>query len=201
MYSMYMTKFRPVSRGDVTVKKSSIPGAGKGVFCKRDVCAGTTIPYFGIAKKTGNVTEGEDGYCMSVTYVNERGKVRALPGTVVDGDPEQEELAELPKRFRAASMVNEAAHSNPNAIFVPNCSLCKEDIVTAYNEKQPINIALLVVPRGLKEGEEVLTMYGSDYDRGYEVYDVDTEENNDDINEAHRIIESAKETIGECFNA
>lgn len=196
-----MANFRPVSKGDISIRKSSIDGAGQGLFCKRDLAAGTTFPYYGVVKKSSTVADGDDDYCMNISYTNERGKSRSLPAMLADGNPSQEVIASLPKRFRAAQMVNEPTNSQPNSILVPNPTISKRDIVAAYEHKKPVNVALLVIPCDLEKDEEIFTMYGSDYcARGYDLYDVDTEENDDNIDKAHDIAEAARELIAQSFD-
>ena len=40
-----------LEKKDYVIKKSSVPNAGKGIFCKRDIPAGTIITYNTIVKK------------------------------------------------------------------------------------------------------------------------------------------------------
>ena len=194
-----MALFSEVTKGDVSIKPSSVEGAGNGVFAKQDLPAGKILPYYAVVKKMSKIDDDDDTYFMTITYTNENNKSRCLPGVVADGHPGQDEISSLPKWYRTASIVNEATTSAPNAIFIQNTNLTKDHIVECYKSKTPIVIALLVLPQDVTKGQELFTMYGSDYERDYEVYDVDTDESDDNINIAHDIVESNKENLGSCF--
>ena len=46
---------RLVDKDDVALRNSEIRGAGKGVFCKRDIAAGTVLPYYALVKIASGV--------------------------------------------------------------------------------------------------------------------------------------------------
>ena len=112
---------RLVDKDDIALRNSDIDGAGKGVFCKKEIEAGTILPYYAIVKKTSGLDDdNDDTYFMSVTYVNEEDKTRNIQSMVADGNPTLPALKKLSRNFRAASYVNEASDSPPNCVFVNN---------------------------------------------------------------------------------
>lgn len=192
---------RLVDKDDVALRNSEIKGAGKGVFCKRDIAAGTILPYYALVKKLQDVDdEGDDDtYFMSVTYVNDQNKVRNIASMVADGNPTLPAVKKLARNLRAASYVNEGSASPPNCVFVNNICLSKDDIVRAYKSKTPIPITLLVVPHDLDQGDELLTMYGSDYERDYKVWRDRKGYKEAIVNLAHEIVEECKDEIEEAL--
>lgn len=188
---------RLVDKDDVALRNSEIRGAGKGVFCKRDIAAGTVLPYYALVKRLQDVDDDDDTYFMSVTYVNEKNKVRNIASMVADGNPTLPAVKELSRNLRAASYVNEASDKPPNCVFVNNICLSKDDIVKAYRSGKPIPITLLVVPHDLERGQELLTMYGSDYERDYKVWRDRKGYKDAIVNLAHEIVEECKEDIAE----
>ena len=193
---------RLVDKEDVALRNSEIEGAGKGVFCKRDIEAGTILPYYAIVRKLSDVKEDEDDtYFMSVTYVNEEDKTRNILSMIADGNPTMPSLKKLPRQLRAASYVNEGSASPPNCVFVNNICLSKNDIIKAYREKKPIPITLLVCPHDLDKGDELLTMYGSDYERDYKVWRDRKGYRDSIVNLAHEIVEECRDDIAETLKA
>lgn len=187
---------RMVEKDDIALKDSSMEGAGKGVFCKRDVAAGTVLPYYALVQKLSEVKEDQDDtYFMSVTYVNEEEKTRNIQTMIADGNPSLSCIRKLPRQFRAASYVNEGSTSPPNGVFVNNLTLSKNDIVKAYRDKTPIPITLMVIPHDLDKGEELLTMYGSDYQRDYKVWRDRKGYREAIVNLAHEIVDECKEDL------
>ena len=193
---------RLVDKDDVALRNSEIEGAGKGVFCKRDIEAGTILPYYAIVRKLSDVKEDEDDtFFMSVTYVNEDDKTRNILSMIADGNPTVPSLKKLPRQLRAASYVNEGSTSPPNCVFVNNLCLSKNDIIKAYREKKPIPITLLVAPHDLDKGDELLTMYGSDYERDYKVWRDRKGYKDSLVNLAHEIVEECRDEIAEALKA
>lgn len=186
---------RMVDKDDVALRNSEMVGAGKGVFCKRGIEAGTILPYYALLKKLEEVDNDDDTYFMSVTYVNDKGKVRNIASMVADGNPILPSMKKLPRNLRAASYVNEASTSPPNCVFVNNVCLSKNEIVKAYKSATPIPITLLVVPHDLDQGDELLTMYGSDYERDYKVWRDRKGYKDSLVNLAHEIVEECKDDI------
>lgn len=191
---------RLVDKDEVALRNSEIEGAGKGVFCKRDIVAGTILPYYALVKKLSDVTEEDDDtYYMSVTYVNDQNKVRNIASMVADGNPTLPAVKKLSRNLRAASYVNEGSTSPPNCVFVNNICLSKDDIVKAYREKKPIPITLLVVPYDLDQGDELLTMYGSEYERDYKVWRDRKGYKDTIVNLAHEMVEECREDIDDIL--
>lgn len=192
---------RLVDKDDVALRNSEIKGAGKGVFCKKDFEAGTILPYYALVKRLEEAEEDDDTYFMSVTYVNDKNKVRNIVGIVADGNPVIPAVKKLSRNLRAASYVNEGSTSPPNCVFVNNICLSKDDIVNAYRSKTPIPITLLVVPHDLERGDELLTMYGSDYERDYKVWRDRKGYKDSIVNLAHEIVEVCKDDISEMLRS
>ncbi|CAM9172509.1 unnamed protein product [Sphacelaria rigidula] len=191
---------RLIDKEDVALRNSEMEGAGKGVFCKRDIEAGTILPYYAVVKKVSEVKdEDDDTYFMSVTYVNDEDKTRNIQSMVADGNPTMPTLKKLPRQLRAASYVNEASKSPPNCVFVNNVCLSKEDIIKAYRAKKPLPITLLVIPHDVDKGDELLTMYGSDYERDYKVWRDRKGYRDAIVNLAHEIVEECSDEIGEML--
>lgn len=187
---------RLVEKDDVALRDSLMDGAGKGVFCKRDILGGTILPYYALVKKLTEIDEDEDdSYYMSVTYINDSEKVRNIVSMVADGNPKLPCIKKLSRQFRAASFVNEASSTPPNCVFVNNILLTKADIVNAYRDKKPIPITLLVIPHDLDKGEELYTMYGSDYERDYKIWRDRKGFREAIVNLAHEMVEECKEDL------
>lgn len=191
---------RIVDKDDVALRNSEIEGAGKGVFCKKDIEAGTILPYYAQIKKLSNVKdEDDDTYFMSVTYVNSEDQTRNIQSMIADGNPTLPSIKRLSRSLRAASYVNEGSSTPPNCVFVNNICLSKDDIIKAYREKKPIPITLLVVPHDLEKGDELLTMYGSDYERDYKVWRDRKGYRDSIVNLAHEIVEECRDEIDELL--
>ena len=191
---------RLIEKDDIALRDSRAKDAGKGVFCKRDISAGTILPYYALIKKLSDVEEEEDDtFFMSVTYINDQDKTRNITSMIADGNPSLKSIMKLPRQSRAASFVNEASDVPPNCVFVNNLILTKNEIVQAYREKKPIPITFLVIPHDLEKGEELYTMYGSDYSRDYKVWRDRKGFKDAIINLAHEICEECKDDIRELF--
>lgn len=161
---------RLVTKEDICFKESRIENAGRGVFCKKNIKAGTILPYYAVVKKLADVGDESDSYFMTVKYVNEEDRSRSISSMIADGNPTLPTLKKLSRHLRAAAYVNEASTSPPNCVFVNNTCLSKQDIISAYRAGKSIPITLLVIPHDLDEGDELLTMYGSDYEREYKIW-------------------------------
>lgn len=193
---------RLVEKDDIALRDSLAKNAGKGVFCKRDISAGTILPYYALIKKLSDVEEEEDDtFFMSVTYVNDKDKTRNILSMIADGNPSLKCIKALPRQDRAASFVNEASDVPPNCVFVNNLILTKNEIVQAYREKKPIPITFLVIPHDLEKGEELYTMYGSDYTRDYKVWRDRKGFKDAIVNLSHEICEECKDDIKELFES
>lgn len=189
-----------VDKDDIALRNSEIDGAGKGVFCKRDIKAGTILPYYALVRKLSTVKEDEDDtFFMSVTYVNADDKTRNILSMIADGNPSLPSIKKLTRNLRAASYVNEASTSPPNCVFVNNICLSKDDIIKAYREKKAIPITLLVVPHDLDKGDELLTMYGTEYERDYKVWRDRKGYRDSIINLAHEFVEGCRDDIAELL--
>lgn len=192
---------RLVDKDDVALRNSEIRGAGKGVFCKRDMPAGTILPYYAVVTKLTEISDDDDDtYYMSVTYVNDENKTRNIASMVADGNPMKPPVKKLQRNLRAAAYVNEASATPPNCVFVNNICLSKSDIVNAYREMKPIAITLLVVPYDLEQGDELLTMYGSEYDRDYQIWRDRKGFKDTIVNLAHDIVSGNREEIRDMFD-
>ena len=193
---------RMVEKDDIALRDSLVEDAGKGVFCKKNISAGTILPYYALIKKMSDVEEEEDDtYFMSVTYINDKDKTRNILSMVADGNPSIKAIKTLPRQDRAASFVNEASDSPPNCVFVNNLLLTKNEIVEAYREKKPIPITLLVIPHDLDKGEELYTMYGTDYERDYKIWRDRKGFREAIVNLAHEIVEECRDDLKELFSA
>lgn len=187
---------RLIEREDVMLRDSKIRGAGKGVFCRRDISPGTILPYYVELNKLSECAAGRDErYFMSVTYSNEDDKEKKLSSIVGDGNPRLSSMKSLQREFRAAPFVNEASTHPPNCVYVRNPSIRKEDVISAYRQRKPLAITLLVVPYHVEKGEELFTMYGSEYGRDYPIWK-DKNGYMDAINEiAHSIVDGGSKDI------
>lgn len=189
----YGKHVRIVDKDDIALRTSSIEGAGKGVFCKRGIPARTILPFYALIKKLSHVKDGTDhSYFMSVSYMNSNNEARCIQTLIADGNPTLSCTKKLPRSLRAASYVNESTKAAPNCVFVKNPCISKQDVINSHREKKPIPVTLLVVPRDLQEGEELLTMYGPDYKRTYNVW-IDKKGYKDKIVDlAHEIVDENK---------
>lgn len=162
-------ELHPISREDVSVRESTIPGAGMGVITKRPLKAGSMLPYYTLVKKVSQLPEGGDScYYSNISYVNKDGKDKILSKMIGDGNPHIKPMKKLPREFRTAPYVNEAYDKvNPNIILVTNPTLTKEQIIKAYRHEKPLATSLLVLPQDVPKGQELLTLYGKDYKRNY----------------------------------
>ncbi|AAR26929.1 FirrV-1-B54 [Feldmannia irregularis virus a] len=159
----------PISREDVSIRQSTIPGAGMGVITKRPLQAGTILPYFTLIYKTSALDpDVDDTYFSSICYNNNRQEDKMLSNMIGDGNPHIKAIKKLRRDFRTAPYVNEAYDKKkPNTILMTNPSLTKDQIVSAYRSKTPIATSLLVVPKDIPKNVELLTLYGKSYHRNY----------------------------------
>jgi len=176
-----------LEKKDYVIKKSSVPNAGKGIFCKRDIPAGTIITYNTIVKKCIELDEHENPtYHMTISYI-ENGKERSVRKFISDGNPKYFKGSQ--KHLAAGAHVNEASQFPPNCIFVTNPFITKEQIYESYKTKNVLPSCFLVVPFELKKGQELFTMYGSCYnDRNYKQWRDRAGYRDRLIEEAHHIM-------------
>ena len=187
---------RLVEKDDIALRDSLLNDAGKGVFCKKNIPAGTILPYYSVVKKLSEVDEEEDDtYYMTVTYVNDKERTRNIISMVANGNPSLKSIKALPRQNRAAAYVNEASTHPPNCVFVNNLLLTKNDIVQAYREKTPIPMVFLVIPHDLDKGEELYTMYGRDYEREYTIWRDRKGYKDAIINLSHEIVEECRDDL------
>lgn len=171
---------------DYVIKDSSVPNAGKGLFCKRDIPAGTMVPYNTIVKKEVELSEDEDRiYHMTISYF-ENNKEKYMRKFVSDGHPKYFKGSK--KKLSVGSRVNEASLYPPNCIFVVNPFVTKEDFINAYKNTDIITSCFLLVPFGLKKGQELFTMYGPSYGREYKQWRDRNGYRDNLIDEAHEIM-------------
>lgn len=154
-------------------RKSSINEAGNGVFCSKNVKAGTILPYYGVAMKDPEADD--DGanskrtYMMAADYTTAYGRQRTLPNVSVDGDPRLSQIHALEEFKKMACQINEASDSTlPNCLLVSNPRISRVDIKRSLVKQVPIPISYVVVVKTLPKGTELLTLYGDNYgDRDY----------------------------------
>jgi len=163
---------RQIQSSDVILKASSMPGGGNGLFARRDIPAGTILPYSTIVTLADDpeMDEKNDTYFMTVSYLNKKNKFRTIGKLVADGNPKLSGLSKMKAVHRMASYANESSSSPPNCIFVDNPAIDRDAVYTSLERGTPMVSTLLVVPYDLKKGTELFTLYGSDYQRGYKVW-------------------------------
>lgn len=150
--------------------------AGSGVFCAKDVKAGTILPYYGITisddVEVDDQTPSRDNYrtyVISADYCTKYGTRRTAKGLSVDGDPRLPRIQKLEKYKKLACQINEANEGClPNSLLTTNPRISRADINRSLLKKVPIPIAYIVVIEDLPRGTELLTFYGNDFgDRAY----------------------------------
>ncbi|CAM9790644.1 unnamed protein product, partial [Ectocarpus sp. 13 AM-2016] len=150
--------------------------AGSGVFCAKDVKAGTILPYYGITISdevdVDDDTSGRDNYrtyVISTDYSTKYGTRRTAKGLSVNGDPRLPRIQKLEKYKKLACQINEASEGClPNCLLTTNPHISRADINHSLLKKVPIPIAYIVVVEDLPRGTELLTWYGNDYgERAY----------------------------------
>jgi len=161
-----------VRTGDMEVRESAVPGAGNGLFAKRDLKAGTIIPYYTILKivDSPDFEKELDIYFMTVTYRNDKGKYRTIGKLIADGNPEIPRIKGLKMVHRVSAFANESPTKPPNCIFVNNPAISRNTVYECLAMNIPMVSTLLVVPHDIKKGTELFTLYGSDYSRSYKVW-------------------------------
>lgn len=196
-----ITTVRRVEPADISLKASSIPGAGNGVFAKRSLAAGTILPYYTIIQSVDSPDFDmmDDTYFMTASYMNASGKFRAINKVVANGDPSLEGLRRLRAVDRHASCINESSDNPPNCVFVNNPFITKNDIHDSLEKGYPTPITLVVVPYDIAKGSELFTMYGSDYSRGYKVWRDRKGIKDDLINVANDIVEFNGDAVNRMF--
>lgn len=188
--------------GEFSIKKSTVKGAGLGLFSKTKIRAGTIIPYNTLIKKYADVSEEEDDtYYMGVSYLDEKGESKTLRGYIADGNPSQKCFKRKRSSLVAASYVNEASSSPPNCVFVSNPLHTKESLKKLTKGKPEIFAScFLIVPWEIKEGQELFTMYGPSYSvRNYKQWRDRNGYKRDLIDESHSIIDKYKDYLREIL--
>ena len=191
---------RLVEEKDVEIKESLQNGAGAGVFAKTRIEEGVILPYFALLKNANEAVNNQDDdtYFMAVTYVKDS-KARNIKSLIADGNPRLKATRKLKPEFKATTLVNESSNSPPNCIFVNNSILSKDDIVQAFKKRKLVPITLLVTVRNIEKGEELYSMYGTDYERDYEVWKDTKGIKIDLINKAHDIVDSSRDDLVDIF--
>jgi len=152
-------------------RKSSIKGAGNGVFCAKKVKSGTILPYFGITIRDNDENDEERfnsdtyrTYVISADYTTKYGNQRTARGLSVDGNPRLPEIKRLETFKKLACQTNEAsAGSVPNCLLASNPNISRADIKRSLLKKVPIPVSFIVVIKDLPKGTELLTCYGDEY--------------------------------------
>ena len=192
---------RQIQSSDVILKPSSMPGGGNGLFARRMIPAGTVLPYSTIVKLVDDpdIESHEDTYFMTVTYLNNKNKFRTIGKLVADGNPRLSGLAGIKAVHRMAAYVNESSNCPPNCIFVDNPAIDRDSVYKSLARGTPMASTLLIVPHDIKQGKELFTLYGSDYQRGYKVWRDRRDAKNDMIIYANDIAEYHVEEIRDMF--
>lgn len=194
---------RLLEDGDCSIKKSSVEGAGKGLFSKKKLKGGTIIPYNTLIKKYNEVPEDEDDtYYMGVSYVCEKGEPRTIRGYVADGNPNQPFFKRKRNHLVSAAYVNEASSHPPNCVFVSNPIHTKENLKRLTKSKPELFAScFLVIPWDIEEGQELFTMYGSSYSsRKYKQWRDRKGYKNHLIDSSHAIIDNNKDYLREIMS-
>lgn len=144
--------------------------SGKGLFAVEDVAAGAVLYYGAYVRGVDDSGSGSP-YAMNAYTITEEGDIDPEERWFFDGTPSAELQAVHPA-MAYGSYVNESAQDqSPNCLLMPNPLLSATDIQAAIELQQPIVGGLLVTVRDICRGEELLTFYGSDYDRSYKSFD------------------------------
>jgi len=193
---------RIVRSDEVVIKESSIPGAGNGIFAKKNIPAGTVIPYYTIVKivDSPDFEKVIDTYFMTVTYMNSKGRYRTIGKLIADGNPDLPGIKVLRNAYRVSAFANESPIKPPNCIFVNNPAITKDKVYECLANNTPMVSTLLVVPRDIKRGEELFTLYGSDYDRSYKVWRDRGGQKDELIGLSHDIVEFHKDKVCSLFH-
>lgn len=145
-------------------RKSSIKGAGNGVFCAKKVKSGTILPYFGITIRDNDENDQDRTYVISADYMTKFGNQRTARSLSVDGNPRLPEINRLETFKKLACQTNEAsAGSVPNCLLMSNPRISRADIKRSLLKKVPIPVSYIVVIKDLPRGTELLTSYGDEY--------------------------------------
>ena len=140
------------------------PNSGNGVFCNKDVKAGTILPYFAVAFKDKDDEDMDRTYVMSADYMSKKGNHRTLDGYSLDGNPTIDLLKDIENYKKTAAQINEASFGNlPNCLFVSNPSITRQDIKDSFKNKTAIPIVYVVVTENVLKDSELLTCYGKEY--------------------------------------
>ncbi len=178
-----------------------MPGAGKGVFAKKPLPAGTILPYYTMTQlvESPDFDLMDNTYFMTASYRNASGKFRAINKVVSNGDPSLTGLRRLRPVDRHAACINESSDSPPNCVFVNNPFITKNDIYDSLEKGTPLPMTLMVVPYDIAKGSELFTMYGSDYHREYKVWRDRKGIKDDLISLSHDIVEFHGDAVKEMF--
>jgi len=199
-YIQHLT-VKEVRSSEVVVSESSIPGAGNGLFAKKDIQAGTIIPYYTILKiiESPDFDKILDTYFMTVAYKNSKGRYRTIGKIIADGNPELPRIKRLKTAYTVSAFANESPTKPPNCIFVNNPAISKEYVHECLAKRTPMVSTLLVVPYDVKRGTELCTLYGSDYARSYKVWRDRDGKKDEIIGLSHDIVEFHTDTICGLF--
>lgn len=177
-------------------RRSSINQAGNGVFCSKNVKAGTILPYYGVAIKDPDADDDDADsartYMMAADYSTPYGRQRTLPNTSVDGDPRLPQMRGLEEFKKMACQTNEASDfTQPNCLLVSNPRISRVDIKRSLAKKVPILITYVVVVHNLPKGTELFTCYGDDYgERDYAPCKIDTQTYHKLADRAHKFVDA-----------
>jgi len=196
---MEKLSFNIAGSRDIVKRESSIPGGGSGIFARCDLPAGTMLPYYSIVKSIHDESDDIDIYNMTVYCEGKSGKIRAIRDIIADGNPEQEKLKCLNKRCTFAAYINEASSSPPNCAIVNNPGITKSIAQESLKKCIPIAVSFIVVPFPVSKGEELFTMYGSDYQRGYSIWRDKRGLKDKLINASHDIVDTNAEHVGKVI--
>ncbi|CAM9889968.1 unnamed protein product, partial [Ectocarpus sp. 6 AP-2014] len=145
-------------------------GSGNGVFCIKDVKAGTILEYSGMVFKESNAPKDmERTFVVACDYYNSKGKARTSNIYSIDGHPHKEPVVSLEQYKKVGCQINEASRgNNPNCMFTINPLLTKSSFKDAFTNQTIVTATCIVIVEDLPAGTELLTMYGDDYsDRKY----------------------------------
>ena len=127
--------------------------AGKGIFCVKEVKAGTILPYYGITisdevdidDDTLNM-ENYRTYVVSADYTTAHGNQRTAKGLSMDGDPRLPQINKLEAYKKLACQINEAGEGFlPNCLLVSNPNISRADIKGSLAKQVPIPVTYVVV--------------------------------------------------------
>ncbi len=156
--------------------------SGRGLFAARDISP-TVLPYVGVVVEKRHRPRQQ--HAVSASYVSSTGKTQTISELVMDGDP-----SSLHGPWECAALINEPEpHQRPNCVLHLNPALTRRHIMSAFLSGDPI-ISNFVVTSALKQGEQLLMNYGSEYDRVYAVCDEENlgEQYRDMVLQSHDVL-------------